>query len=91
MAYAYTFQHTYSLWNHGIDGKHVYMTRTDGGGSEGVVAYLYNCGSGGICHSGPTRYSGNHVHVNGCESLFCGTGGGHFSSPGPFMSHHGHP
>jgi len=98
LAYAHAYSaHTAGLWNHGIDGNHVYMSRTDGGSSEGVVAWIYwkqpcpGCGYLTDQHSYETRYSANHIHVDGCESWDCDTTAGHISSPGPYLAHHSHP
>lgn len=90
VAYA-NFEHTSGLWNHGRNNEHIYMTRTDGGASEGVVAPIYTlyCG-GGTAHGSETRYSANHVHVDGNSGVCNGVFEGHFSSPGPYLGHHGH-
>ena len=96
LAYGHAYSsHTYNLWNHGIDGNHVFMDRTDGGSSEGVVAWIYKKYTAGGWlygqHSYETRYTANHIHVDGCEAWDCDTTGGHLSSGGPQLSHHGHP
>lgn len=89
--------HTAGLWNHGIDGIHVYMTRTDGGSSEGIVAHIYNhtpcpgCGWFTDTHSSETRYTANHIHTDGCHAWDCDTTAGHISSPAPYLGHHSHP
>jgi hypothetical protein len=90
-------EHTSGLWHHGIDGDHVFMTRTDGGSSEGVVAWIYNkqvcpgCGWLTDQHSYETSYVANHIHVDGCNAWDCVTTAGHISSPGPYLAHHSHP
>jgi hypothetical protein len=94
VAYA-SSQHTAGLWNHGFNesgGGHVYMTRTDGGASEGVVAEIvsrthWSCNG---FHGSERRYSADHVHKDGYNSLCQITVGGHISSPGPYLGHHEH-
>ena len=94
---AFAFTHTAGLWQHGFynDTDHVWMERTDGGSSEGVLAFMfYNTypSVAGPYHSTETRYSANHVHVNGVSGGPAGqsTYAGHFSSPGPYLGHHEH-
>ena len=96
LAYAHAYsEHTAGLWHHGIDGNHVFMSRTDNGSSEGVVAWIYRKWIAGSWtygnHSYETRYSAQHVHVDGCEAWDCDTTNGHISSPGPYLGHHSHP
>lgn len=91
-AYAYSgsFQHTAGLWNHGIDGHHYYMTRTDGGSSTGILAEIDALCGGGTAHSPETSYAANHVHNDGGGSLCTHIIAAHFSSPGPYLGHHEH-
>ena len=90
VAYAATFQHTAGLWNHGIDGRHIYMTRTDGGSSRGVIAAIWTF-DGRRYHGDDLGYEANHVHLDGQDGFATNTVAGHYSSPGPYLGHHEHP
>lgn len=85
------FQHSNGAWTHGVDGRHVWMTRDDGGHhGTGVVAWITYSGWPWQEHSSEVRYAAYHVHTDGCEGAICRTHAGHFSSPGPYLGHHQH-
>jgi hypothetical protein len=60
------------------------MDRTDDGVSESVVAWIYDRYREGV---GWQR----GLHSYGCHAWDCDTTAGHFSSSGPYLSHHQHP
>lgn len=94
IAYGAYYSHSANGWSHGIDGYHVWMSKTNSTPDEGVVAWIYRQYTAGgylTQHSYETRYTATHVHENGCASWDCETIAGHFSSPSPYLSHHQHP